>query len=622
MRAKTAQRFSKLGPAVSHHVYGFVHDTFKETEALLSKRWKAFQAAGSISPTLQLETLDFAVDAHISLDISYNYLTKMLRPASHGMSRPQYTPFQGPRLNKVRDFTQFTNGRLAQAIAKDQHIAIADFELSVESHLISWVAESMNSDDGPDVIASCIQQYFAGAKVFYGTSAEDNSIMILTIVDLWVALDIFTIWQCPLLRQYPPEIPSDFLHPLLLHRSSTLKRALCIEEYLCRRRSEACNATSIYSNDVNEFSFAVKYFRASEDLQGLNDEIIAEAHKEREKKSAELDHLNQTSKSLLREASGMDHEMIKSTTEGDIHKSNRCQKCLLGHQAKLLRIRIHEWPLPLSTVHAQQAVFELTPPHAFSVWRGITYFILRDIGLSSVPDLQDQPKVEILLDSFSGLRDWGHWAVTTQEYYRVTIGSTTKSFSDQSHYKRIQIPAEESSVLVNNSLSFRLFDRAHVSWMMDSLSASNVSEQCTPPTPSSSPYSFLHHFVSGTQHTPNDILVAQADCPKEINLHELIAFSELRSGPRLQWLNIARELASPYLSFRREEVHTLITQAAWQLGPLSDGVREWHVDLGIQSFGNALLRELESLLEKIRANWLEEVTVRTIGASDISDHNS
>ncbi len=124
--------------------------------------------------------------------------------------------------------------------------------------------------------------------------------------------------------------------------------------------------------------------------------------------------------------------------------------------------------------------------------------------------------------------------------------------------------------------------------------------------------------MSGTQHTSNDTVAAQADCPKEITLHEFLAFSGLRSGPRLQWLNIARELASPYLSFRHEEVHTLITQAVWQLGPLSDGVREWHIDLSISSFGHVLLRELESLLERIGANWLEEVTVRTIGESYIS----
>jgi hypothetical protein len=618
MRVKTARRLSKLGRTVSRYVYEYVHDTFKETEALLFKRWKAFQAVGSISPTLQPETLDFALDAHISLDRSYGYLTNLLRSTSNNFSLTQFTPSQGPRLDNVHDFTQFTNGRLRQAIGEDQRTAIADFELSVENDLESWVSALIINDDtsGPDVIASCIQQYFAGAKDLYGTSAEDNSIMILTIMDLWMALDIFAIWQCSLLKQYPPEIPSDFLHPLLLHHSSTLKRALRIEEYLCRRHSEACNATSIFSNDVSESCFAVTYFRASEDLRRLHDEIVTHAQQERGAKRAELALLNQRSKSFLQEASGMGHEMSKSISEGVIHKKKDCQKCQLERQAKLLKIYVHEWPLPRSIVHAQQAVFELAPPSAFSVWRGVTYFILRNIGLSSVPDLEGQPKVEVLLDSFSGLR---HWVVPHHELYRVTIGSTTKSFSDQTHYKKIRIPAEESSVLVNNGLSFRPFDCARGSWTMDSLSTSNVSEQCTPPIPSSSPYCNLHLFVSGTQHTPNDVLVAQADCPKEINLHELLAFSGLRSGPRLQWLNIARELASPYLSFRREEVHTLITQAAWQLGPLSDGVREWHVDLGIQSFGNALLRELESLLEKIRANWLEEVSVRTIGASDLVD---
>ena len=613
MRVKTTRRLSKLGAAVSHHVYEFVHDISKETEALLSKRWTEFQAKGSINP-LQPERLDFIADTGISLQNSFDYLTNMLRPASHDSPQTRSTPSQGPRLNNVHDFTQFTNGRLTQAIAQDRHIAIADFELSVENHLVSWVAASLNNDDVPDVIASCIQQYFAGAKDLYGTNAEDNSIMILTIMDLWVALDISAIQQCPLLEQYSPEIPPNFLHPLLLHHSPTLNRALQIEEYLCRRHEEAFNATSIFSNNISESSFAVKYFRASKDLQFLNDEIVMDAQREREDKRVELNNLNQTSKSLLEQVSGINHEISEDLNGRQIHSSS-CQRCQLERRAKALKIRVHEWPLPHSTVRAQQAVFEMSPPSAFSAWRGMTYLILRDIGLSSVPDLQGQPKVQVLLDSFSGLY---RWVVRSQKGYRLTVGSTTKSFADQTHYKTVRIPANESSVLVNNGLSFRLFDRIRGSWTMDSFSASNVSEMCIHLIPSSSPYRLLHHFMSSTQHTPNDIIAAQAECPKEINLHEFIAFSGLRSGPRLQWLNIARELASPFLTFRREEVHTLITQAAWQRGPLSDGVHEWHVDLNISGFGNTLLRELESLLEKIRANWLEEVTVRTIGLSDIS----
>ena len=615
MRAKTARRLSKLGPSVSHHVYEFVHDTFKETEVLLSKRWTTFQALGSISRALQPEALDFASDSEITLHKSHNYLTKMLHLASDGFPKMRFSPPHGLRLNTLHDFGQFTNGKLASVIAKDRRIAITDFELAVERELESWVVASATNDDAPGTIASCIQQYYEGAKGHYGADAEGNSIMILTIMNLWVALDMSAIRQCPLLEQYPPEIPFDFLHPLLLHRSSTLKRALRIEEYLCRRHKNAWELTSIFSNSDIESCFAVKYFRASEDLQRLNDEIVEDAQQKRAEKRVELMSLNKEHGTLSSEASKLVHEMTAGTRKREIH-SPTCRKCQLEKKAKGLKIHVHEWPLPALAVHAQRTVFELSPPRAFSAWRDITYLILHDIGLS--PDSNPfgfGAGVKVELDSFSGLR---RWAVPHQNGCRVTIASDTKSFSDQTHYKNIGIPAEESSVLVNNGLSFRLFDRIRGSWAINSFDASNVSKLCTPPIPSSSPYTLLHRFLSGTQHTPNDVLAAQADCPKDLNLHELVAFSGLRSGPRLQWLNIAREIALPYLSFRREEVHILITQAAWQLGPLSDGVREWHVDLSIPGFGNTLLCELESLLEKIGANWLEEVTVRTIGASDIS----
>ena len=601
MRVKMTRRLSKLGPGVSRH-HDFVYETALETEVLLSKRWTSFQAIGSITPTLQPQTLDFATDTRISLNSSHGYLTKMLDSDSHGHSRGSFNP-HGARLNTIRDFSQFSNGKLAEAIAKDQHLAVADFEVSVERYLEPWVAASTNDKHAPEVVASCIQQYYAGAKGLYGSNAEDNSIMILTVMYLWVALDRLAVELCPLLKQYSPEIPSDFLHGLLLHRSSAINRSLYIEKHIRRRHREALDVTSIFSNDVDDSCFPVKYFRTSNDLMRLHNEIDVHAQREREAKRAELISLNQQSKSLLSQAAGVSHEI--SNDPRSQHKRATCQRCRLENRAKSLKIRIHEWPLPSSTMHAQRVVFELSPPPAFSVWRDITYMILRDVSQPSVPYSRDQPHV--LLDTFSGLCRWA------KQDHRVTIGSTTKSFYDQTHYKMVQIPAREPSVFVNNGLSFKLFDRIRGSWAFVSFSESSIAGLCIPPVPTSSPYTCLHRFVSSTQHTSNEIIASQADCPKKVNLHEFIAFSGLRSGPRLQWLNIARELASPSLSFRLEEVHTLITQAAWQLGPLSDSVREWHLDLGISSFGNVLLRELESLLEKVRANWLEEVTVRTVG---------
>jgi hypothetical protein len=61
-------------------------------------------------------------------------------------------------------------------------------------------------------------------------------------------------------------------------------------------------------------------------------------------------------------------------------------------------------------------------------------------------------------------------------------------------------------------------------------------------------------------------------------------------------------------------------QAAWQTGPIRDVCdvvvhkmeMEWHEELGSASFGACLLQELGSLLNSIRANWLQVTAARTI----------
>jgi hypothetical protein len=84
-----------------------------------------------------------------------------------------------------------------------------------------------------DVIASCIKQYHAGAKELYGDNAEDNSIVMLTILDLWMGLNRLAIQRHPLLKEYRREIRPEFLHDLFLYRPSDINRALHIEECLC-----------------------------------------------------------------------------------------------------------------------------------------------------------------------------------------------------------------------------------------------------------------------------------------------------------------------------------------------------------------------------------------------------
>ena len=615
MRVKLARRLSKLGSAVSDNVYQAVDSAAKNTETLLQKRWSSFQTIESISMAWDPEELDTVNDVAITLKHSRPYLINALRSTFRNYSSRPFVPSHRQRLANVFSFSQFSDGRLTAAIAEDQRTALADFEFSVERYLESWV-HSQHDDDAADVIASCIEQYFDAARNIYGADPEDNSVMILTVMELWTALDRLTTELYPLMRSYSPGIPRNFLHPLLLHRSGSLRRATIIEEYISKRHQDASSMTSIFSDDnARVSSFAVQYFLTSPRLQRLKAEITQHANEVRNRKLVELEALNDRWQSLKQSAAEMTHTYVEDNLGNTNHRPKRCQKCKTENAANRLTIDVDEWPLPKADTQEKLVIFELSPPRAFSAWREMTYKILFDIRVRKKSKSSDGPeRPKLLLDTFSGLR---HWAVR-HPYHRITLGSTTKSFRDQTHYKKVQIPANQSAVLVNNGLSFKFYDRNTKSWAEWSSLDSTITHFCIPPISVSSPYAKLHSYVSGTHHTSNEVIAAQADCPVELSPHEYMAFSSLRSGPRLQWLNIARELSSTSLSFRREEVHTLITQAAWQLGPLVDGEREWHIDLGIPSFGRTLLRELESLLERIETNWLEEVTIRTIGTSTLS----
>jgi hypothetical protein len=83
---------------------------------------------------------------------------------------------------------------------------------------------------------------------------------------------------------------------------------------------------------------------------------------------------------------------------------------------------------------------------------------------------------------------------------------------------------------------------------------------------------------------------------------------------RLQWLNILRELEDCALTTRREEVSTLIAQAAWQIGPLSEcsSSRVWHEELETSQFGGRLLETCRRVLVNVKENWLESVTLRCL----------
>jgi hypothetical protein len=168
-------------------------------------------------------------------------------------------------------------------------------------------------------------------------------------------------------------------------------------------------------------------------------------------------------------------------------------------------------------------------------------------------------------------------------------------------------------VLVDNALTYRLYDSKRDIWAADSFQNLSIDPLCTTQLPSTSSYTPLQLSIDSTEFTPNSAIAHQYLCDNSIGLHEFIAFGSLRSGKYLQWMNICREIRTRLLTFHKEEVYLLLTQSAWQVGSISpQGLLEWHKDLYSPSFSMILLTELLSLLHDVKSSWMEAATVRSI----------
>ena len=272
-----------------------------------------------------------------------------------------------------------------------------------------------------------------------------------------------------------------------------------------------------------------------------------------------------------------------------------------------MQIDVHEWPLPAEELQAEAVVFELDCPVSFSMWRTATFHLLVDLCSLSV----EPRNPYIQLSEYVAL----HPYFVRHPRSRVSLGSDAKPFA-VTHYGKMSIPTTRERVCINNGLTFYGFDsRACVSVSEAlgafALGAFDVRRYCTYEL-QSGPYQELQKYVGTTSHTSNEVLANQADCHRDLSIHEYIAFGHLRSGGLLQWLNILRDLRGRSLSFRRHEVHFLLAQTVSQVGPLGNTEWEWHRELQQASFCNALLEELESLIRDVEANWLEGVTMDTI----------
>ncbi|KAK0127299.1 hypothetical protein ONS96_006849 [Cadophora gregata f. sp. sojae] len=602
MTAKIGRRMLKLGQLVDQMPWlHAVRNSVTNAQQVLENRWSSIQESPDPTGFNENSGLDKMLrvsDTHLRLRSVRGYLKEIQeRQPSQVDPRPAI-PACDRRV--VQDASSLPSvDILQQSNSSNNLIWLLDIEAWARNQLQDWLAVNIL---GSPSAQSCrnlsvlLSLYRTTAFAAY-PDPENFSIMVLTLMDFWVALDKCVVIHEPLLKLYKPGFPASLFNRLLISKKDDLDRLFRIEQYLDSRRSEANDSYPLLFLEGNtQNSFAVQYFERSLHHQKLKRDIEAIATTERDQKMAELTRLKAQQQSSLDQAQSMVCTNVtvmrgKKNNKVQVTEHNpACAKCKLRTTAQNMVINIHEWPLPFKDAEAKAAVFELDVPEMIWIWRESTYEMLVEVF---TPPFQapPQPEDKYTFFDFKGISRW----LKTRKNGRVQLASHCKEVS-RSHYK---------------SQKCTMYDKKSFLWTREILGNYCLGRQCIFDLPAG-PYKQLQPFLDGCGHTSNEVLAAQDRCPESLTLHEFYSFSTLRSGHRLQWRNIARELASQALNFNHRETHLLMMQAAWEAGPASlCPARDSHIDLEEFDFGMSLISALNEGLSCVESNWQGASAVRT-----------
>lgn len=86
----------------------------------------------------------------------------------------------------------------------------------MENSLNDWLRANMKRQDAVIALAALIDTYTSIASLAYKDMPEEISLMLLTSMDLWVALDKCALHHCTLLRDYTLGFSPSLFESLLL----------------------------------------------------------------------------------------------------------------------------------------------------------------------------------------------------------------------------------------------------------------------------------------------------------------------------------------------------------------------------------------------------------------------
>ncbi|KAL4812455.1 hypothetical protein BDW67DRAFT_193625 [Aspergillus spinulosporus] len=606
MTAKIARRLRKLDLSHLPAWFPFVQTVLQKANSSIKKsRGEIMAQSGSRHDKKCLEKLNFGEDIYHSLPELDKWL-EGLEERQHCLSSADFQP--------RTDLLEFKKAELPSPLRigdTDYNIPnLVALEDWVQFDLDSWLQVHISEEDTCQQLYDLIKNYYNIASPLYYSNPEAVSVMLLTILELWVACDKSAVKLHPLLADYDTCVPMDLFESLLLPYRSQMERLARAEDYMEQRRQRLRFPESCIFQDFGTWScFSARFFDQSAKHQELLAEIQDHAERERTKKKLELCRKQQRYRELYSLADEREctfDEVIPDLcfVFTELRHSSTCQRCAYIEEANSIEIGIHEWPLPTNHLQVKSTVFELNVPQPFAAWRDATVFFLLtvlrlDYSSKNKPRARHQPR------TYSGL---SHFFTSTNDSQRISLLSEVKPHVKTHRYMRKIIDVTESDVCLENGLDLRYFDYETDCFVTQFMTTIKTASSCTYRLSSSS--SNLQMFLFRPAHSrngpsPNTVIASQDNCPHDMSLEEYKALCSMPLGIDIQWQNILRQLAMPSVVFKKDETCIFILQIIRQAGPSikDSALRAGHVILNDDRFTTSLLAEINNSAGRIKENW-------------------
>lgn len=607
MIAKLAGRILKLDldetddePGIS-----FAKQVLGKAKTRLEQHWAGIRETLSRHLSLDiLKDLEFTNDTKLYLPELDAFVARIpsRKPATDGLD---FVPTPGLFEFPATNLPDPSFGNATESKMHNLHA----FEEWVSCHLPNWAEEHVSSAQTCQSIKILMQKYHLEANCLYSGNPEASSIMMLTLVELWIICDKSAVASFPLLADYNPGIPQGHLRYLLLPLREQMTRLAKVEHYLDARRERARYGTpgSIFTDFGTAASFGARFYDQSSKHQVMCQAIEKDATLERQHKREELAKKKRKYNEHMRLYEQLSCDYVKRKDRwGDLYDQH--SQCCIRHQhlsdAKKIKIHVHEWPLPQDTHQLKSVVFELDPPAAFCEWRNATVYLVLDV-LGSVYASGARPTYDYKLATCLLLRRYYKGS-----NHRICLLSEAKPHTVTHRNKNFPIPSTTlNDLCLNNGLQFHYFDTNTAMQCFTSKvkPSEAVLKQCTFDLPSAS--STLHRFIyrrfDEQDPLPNDVIATQSKCPVHFSLAEYRALASLPIGHRIGWNNILVQLKSPLIDFKRPEASFFVFQTMYQAGPMEAYSihRASHSVLANEDFTQSLLRAIREAAGRVEENW-------------------